>query len=631
MSNENSAPESVNNADPVSAEELASQVDALLGEAADPAEAPADALAPEAPTASEAPAAPEVNAAYPPPPEGYVLRYVQTPQGYQAMYVPAQQAAYAQATPWSIPSQPRQEPAQRQRSFGGPMRSPARPAGALKERPRKKPWGKVIGACVLSVAVVALVVWAVVAGASALIRSFGGDRSRPSMGGDQGGQWGSDYGDSFIVDDNGNLIPNGSLPFNAFMYIVDENGNLILNGGFSFDENGYIVDENGTIIFDSNSDSPGYMIHANGDIVDENGNIVGHISDFGSLSGEDQYHTVHPENSLYFVHADGGLNVRETPDGERLATVPNGFPVYVYAFQGNWAYISYGDMSGWVNANYISLEPLNDPKLYYVHADGGLNIRAEPTTASARVENIPNGTQIYSLARYENWVFTFYGGTYGWVSADYLSTSAYRPRPTQGSTPGQGYTMADIEAAIADAKAYYRSRKGKTPNGGRQGDSLTDAQVEELYWDAVSLVVGMENFPAGQFQNMDGMLDISDGYGFFYQVSDPKIKSMEDWADMFYSVLTDDLAYDILCGAPMFMLDGKMYISGAAMGDEGLGTDYTIRVETESSGYKLIMDVVNTREDYYTGTVERMEWTFTAHCFKEDGVWVFDDADTPYR
>ncbi len=595
------APETVNNSDPVSADALAAQVDALLG--ADPATPISDAPAQES-------FAPEEAQAYTAP-EGYELRYVQTPQGYQPVYMPISQPAYGPEysqpyqpvyAPQSFQPYPQSPQPAAQRRKARKSAPQVRPTGALRERPRKKPWGKILGACLLSVAVVALVVWGVVAGATALIRSFGNDRNS-----NMGGYYGDDY---YGDDDYGDWDGMGGYH----------------GGSFSIDANGNLIDSNGNIIG---------SVHNGGYFTDEGGNTV-IISPFNP--GIDDYSPVDPENSLYFVHADGGLNVRESPSSEglRLATVPNGFPVYVYAFQGSWAYISYGDMSGWVDADYLSYEPVIQQKLYYVHADGGLNMRAEPTTASSRIENIPDGSQIYSLARYDDWVFTFYGGTYGWVSGDYISTSASKPtQPQQGNqgSPGSsgGYTMADIEAAMAEAREYYRSRKGKTPSGGLRGDSLTDEQVEDLYWKATNLVVGMQYFPASQFENIHGMLEISDGYGFFYQVSDPNIKSMEDWADLFYSTLTDDLACEILCGDPMFMLDGKMYISGAAMGDEGLLTQYTTRVEAEPGGYKLIMDVVNIREDYYTGATERMEWSFTAHCFKEDGVWVFDDADTPYR
>lgn len=600
------APETVNNSDPISADALAAQVDALLE--ADPAAPISDTPAPES-------AAPEEAQAYPAP-EGYELRYVQTPQGYQPVYMPIAQPVYPPEysqpyqpmyAPQSYPPYPQSpQPAadQRKARKSAPQ---SRPAGALRERPRKKPWGKILGATVLSVAIVALVVWGVVAGATALIRSFGRDRNS-SMG----GYYGDDYGDGYYGD-------------------WDSMGGYD-GGSFSIDAKGNLIDSNGNIIGN---------VHDGGYFTDEGGNMV-IISPFDPDSSGDNSHVyVEADGSYYFVHADGGLNLRDEPDGSRIANIPNGYPVRVLGWKGEWAYVaydSYNDTSlGWVNGSYLSGDPAINPTKYYIHADGGLNMRDRPSTTGNRILTIPEGKVVYSQAYSNDWVFVSYQGDYGWVSGDYISTSASKPtQPQQGNqgNPGSsgGYTKADIEAAMAEAKEYYRSRKGKAPNSGLRGDSLTDKQVEDLYWKAVGLVVGMDYFPAGQFETIVGPLEVKDDpYAWFYQVSDPKIKSMEDWADLFYSTLTDDLACDILCGTPMFMLDGKMYISGGAMGDEGLGTEYTIRIEKESSGYKLIMDVVNTREDYDTGTVERMQWSFTAHCFKEDGVWVFDDADTPYR
>lgn len=604
MNDEKFAP--VNNTDAVSAEDLLAQADALLSVEETPA---ADTPAPESAT-------PEEAQAYPAP-EGYELRYVQTPQGYQPVYMPIAQPVYPPE--YSQPYQPMYAPQSYQPYPQSPQpaadqrkaRSSApqsRPAGALRERPRKKPWGKILGATVLSAAIVAVVVWGVVAGATALIRRMGENRV-----GNYGGGY---YDDGYYGGDSWNGM--GGY----------DDGGYYDDGDYYIDEDGNIINEHGWIIGN---------IHDGGHYTDENGNtvIISPIVPGGNQNNDSSY--IEGDASYYFVHADGGLNLRDDPEGNRIANIPNGYPVRVLGWKGDWAYIAYDSYNdtvlGWVNSSYLSEEPAQKPTKYYVHAGGGLNMRDKPSTTGNRILTIPEGEVVYSQAYCDDWAFVSYNGWYGWVSGDYISTSASKPsKPSQDNTGSSGgYTMAEIEAAMADAKAYYRSRKGKTPNGGLRGESLTDKQVEELYWEAVGLVVGMQYYPAGQFENNHGMMEPTDGYGFFYQVSDPNIKTMEDWADLFYSTLTDDLACDILCGAPMFMLDGKMYISGDAMGDEGLGTEYTIRIEKESSGYKLIMDVVNIREDYYTGTVERMQWSFTAHCFKEDGVWVFDDADTPYR
>lgn len=608
----------VNNTDAVSAEDLLAQADALLSveetPAADvfaPQEAASEASAPAAQTPSQTtyPYPPDQNSvpAQYAAPEGYELRYVQTPQGYQPVYMPIAQPVYPPEysqlyQPMYAPQSPQPAADQRKARRSAPQ---SRPAGALRERPRKKPWGKILGATVLSAAIVALVVWGVVAGAAALIRSFGRDRNSSMDGYYDDGYYG---GNSW----------NGMGGYGDDVYYIDQDGNL--------------VDGNGNIIGN---------VHDGGYFQDEGGNtvIISPIGPNGSPDNSSEY--VEGDASYYFVHAGSGLNLRDEPDGSRIANIPNGYPVRVLGWKGEWAYVAYDSSNdtslGWVNGSYLSGDPAINPTKYYVHADGGLNMRSQPSTSGSRILTIPEGEVVYSQAYCDDWVFVSYNGWYGWVSGDYISTSASKPaKPQQGNqgNPGSsgGYTTADIEAAIAEAKEYYRSRKGKAPNSGLRGDSLTDEQVEELYWKAVGLVVGMDYFPAGQFETIVGSLEVKDDpYAWFYQVSDPKIKSMEDWADLFYSSLTDDLACDILCGAPMFMLDGKMYIPGGAMGDEGLGTEYTIRIEKESSGYKLIMDVVNTREDDYTGTVERMQWSFTAHCFKEDGVWVFDDADTPYR
>ena len=129
-------------------------------------------------------------------------------------------------------------------------------------------------------------------------------------------------------------------------------------------------------------------------------------------------------------------------------------------WKGSWAcvaYESYNDTAlGWVNADYLSKEPAQKSTKYYVHASGGLNMRSRPSTTGDRLLTIPEGEIVYAQAYCDDWVFVSYNGWYGWVSGDYISTSASKPaKPQQGNQGSSGgYTTADIEAAIAEAKTY---------------------------------------------------------------------------------------------------------------------------------------------------------------------------------
>lgn len=131
-----------------------------------------------------------------------------------------------------------------------------------------------------------------------------------------------------------------------------------------------------------------------------------------------------------YVKAGGGLNVRSLPStyGAKVTNIPNGSYVTVTGkspYYSDWVYVSYGGYYGWVNANYlVTYQPSTYTNNSYgvVRAGGGLNMRSSPSTGASKVGNIPNGTSVY-IYYYDSsysWAYVYYGGTYGWVSADYL-------------------------------------------------------------------------------------------------------------------------------------------------------------------------------------------------------------------
>lgn len=72
----------------------------------------------------------------------------------------------------------------------------------------------------------------------------------------------------------------------------------------------------------------------------------------------------------------------------------------------------------------------------YVAADV-LNLRASPSTSAAVVAKLILGRELVVLAKVEGWLeVEADGGTRGWVSSDYVSTSKPRPRaPMQAAAP----------------------------------------------------------------------------------------------------------------------------------------------------------------------------------------------------
>lgn len=138
----------------------------------------------------------------------------------------------------------------------------------------------------------------------------------------------------------------------------------------------------------------------------DNGSFIIHIQ----RPGESEPIEDAPDESRlplgeYYVTANAGLNLREVwnTDGVVLAVIPYGTKVEVLDWHDGWAYVQYGDVTGWCSGNYLSQ---NDP--------GPL-----PTE--------PAGEE-----------------------------------PDDGV-----YTVEEVKQAIADANAIIASYKGRTPKNGR--------------------------------------------------------------------------------------------------------------------------------------------------------------------
>ncbi len=340
--------------------------------------------------------------------------------------------------------------------------------------------------------------------------------------------------------------------------------------------------------------------------------------------GDWQKPTQSYRESYYYVQAEGGLNMRRSPStsSDWVGNIPDGTAIAPIEWDGNWAYVYYGGY-GWVSGDYLRPAESGAHGSYRVKADGGLNMRSQPTTSSTVIVNIPNGSTLEVTSWDGQWASVSWNGYSGWCHGDYLVQAG------TSETAHITYSQAQVDRAIEEAKAYYASCIGASPKTGLTGQSLTHDQVEALYWNAVACTT-VGYYPAGQFSQHGEYLYIDGRESIYIQVSDNQFKTLGDWANKFYSVLSDEEAYRQLCYNCLFMLDGKMYISAGAFGDEGLGTNYTIRIAEETDGYQLTMDVVNTRYNW-NDTVEEIKWSATFHCFLEDGVWVFNDAQTPYQ
>ena len=136
----------------------------------------------------------------------------------------------------------------------------------------------------------------------------------------------------------------------------------------------------------------------------------------------------------------GGLNLRETPNGTRIAVIPQNAVIGVITKGADWSRVKYGDKVGYVMTRFLAdttatpapstPAPGNTLQCYgkvTTANGGGLNMRSGPATTYGRIASIKNGGVVEVYDKGAVWSRIKYNGTFGYVMSQYLTFSAERP------------------------------------------------------------------------------------------------------------------------------------------------------------------------------------------------------------
>lgn len=155
--------------------------------------------------------------------------------------------------------------------------------------------------------------------------------------------------------------------------------------------------------------------------------------DVGTTEETTEHEEEHTKNSTdlppgdYFAHVvtmDDGLNIRSGPslDDDVIAEMPYGAFAIVadYDSSGEWAYVYYGDYSGWASAKYLdyAFGDVYTPVDFEVTMSDGLNVREGDSTSYDIITELPVGTRgkVYTPNYNAGWVYIEADGYLGWVS-----------------------------------------------------------------------------------------------------------------------------------------------------------------------------------------------------------------------
>lgn len=151
----------------------------------------------------------------------------------------------------------------------------------------------------------------------------------------------------------------------------------------------------------------------------------------------------------------GPLNVRSGPatSYSRVGSLSKGDEITILESLDDWCKISYGDLTGYVFAQYIS----TDIAAFRSQAEsreglvlsGPLNVRSGPGTSYARLGSLRVGSTLTVHSSANGWYYITCGNLTGYVSADYVTLME-----EIGSSP-VGAAAAALAASLVGSRYVY--------------------------------------------------------------------------------------------------------------------------------------------------------------------------------
>ena len=137
------------------------------------------------------------------------------------------------------------------------------------------------------------------------------------------------------------------------------------------------------------------------------------------------------EYNIVMARVNESMNIRELPDSNSAKVG------LLYADCGGtilekgdgWTKIQSGNLIGWAKDDYLVFGEAAEKLVQEVGVyeatvqASGLRMRKEPTTESGVWQTVKNGEVFQAIAEYttEEWIAVAYGGSLGYISADYVS------------------------------------------------------------------------------------------------------------------------------------------------------------------------------------------------------------------
>ncbi len=171
--------------------------------------------------------------------------------------------------------------------------------------------------------------------------------------------------------------------------------------------------------------------------------------------------------NIAISNVDNNLNIRAeaSTDGKLVGKLRNDSACDVVSVDGEWAYITSGEVEGYVKAEYLltGTEAV-DKALELGHtvakvtADA-LYVRVEPSTEAEYWTMVPKGEELAVLEELGDWVKVDIDGEEGYVASEFVEVSSQLKTALTITEALYGEGVSDVRMAVCEfAKQYVGNR-----------------------------------------------------------------------------------------------------------------------------------------------------------------------------
>lgn len=177
------------------------------------------------------------------------------------------------------------------------------------------------------------------------------------------------------------------------------------------------------------------------------------------MEQEHEIASVYGFNNLGVANvSSGNLNIRAaaTTDSKMVGKLPKNAACDILSEEGDWYYVTSGEITGYVNAQYILTgDEAVEIAQGLVHTvaislTDSLNVRTEPNTDASVITTVENGQELEFLEMLDGWVKIAIDSDEGYVSADYVEVKDVLPRALTMTEARYGVGVSDVRVDLVE-------------------------------------------------------------------------------------------------------------------------------------------------------------------------------------